>query len=639
MADTVDINSIDGLLEKAKLFSTIPEEMKKEFSSLESLVIKAAGSVDKFVSSINSADPTSINTVTTAVSALLQQTEHFKNIGNINIDFKSNFQSYKQQFADLKSQLFSSATDAKDMGALESVWNKAKEAGLDFAKLAMPKNLEQARAAIVKGLGSLTDTVIQSLATQLDTQQNLKLSFYEAALAGGTLNKVLMNTDGLQTMEEHTKNLTIQLAGAVRETHMLPDVLAGLQRALQTAIPRSIEEKSISLGEIFAQISMSGRTASEVVKELTDSFDRYGKTQDESLIISARYSQLQEETGKKMSFIKGYLDSVSSAFKDFGESSEGASKIFAALSKGFGDNVSQQQSVEIIKKYTEGVVALSTAQKAFLSQQTGGPGGLMGAFQIEKDLREGKIDKVFERVQQSMRKQFGGQIVTLDQAAISPKAAAQYQKQVAILTQGALGSMVDQNQAKAAIDAMAKGGTGKDVQSAIQGTAQDYRTQMIDRGTELRRSGQTGISQYQADMSATKLLSGAQAYSTSKRLVRVGEEERKDVQEKITQGSKSSSVMETGQKELQMQLASSVASMANIFTKLPEEMKTVAEAFRKTIRESSTPTTNANQKLIEPVKSTQPQTVIHKFEPLKIELDSNGSVTVTNQQLTVVPTK
>ena len=61
-----------------------------------------------------------------------------------------------------------------------------------------------------------------------------------------------------------------------------------------------------------------------------------------------------------------------------------------------------QHAMEVVKGMTDSIAGMSVAQKAFLSSQTGGPGGLMGAFQIEKDLREGKIDKVFDKVRQTM---------------------------------------------------------------------------------------------------------------------------------------------------------------------------------------------------------------------------------------------
>jgi hypothetical protein len=88
---------------------------------------------------------------------------------------------------------------------------------------------------------------------------------------------------------------------------------------------------------------------------------------------------------------------------------------------------------------------MGLAQKAFLSAQTGGPGGLMGAFQIEKMLKEGDIEGVFKKVRDQMQKQLGP-IVTLEDAASSPAAAAQLARQTAMLRSGPLGAMARTDQ-------------------------------------------------------------------------------------------------------------------------------------------------------------------------------------------------
>jgi hypothetical protein len=120
-----------------------------------------------------------------------------------------------------------------------------------------------------------------------------------------------------------------------------------------------------------------------------------------------------------------------------------------------------------------GIKDLDIAQKAFISAQTGGPGGLAGGYQIEMMMREGNMDQVFNMVQQTLKQQFGGSIVTLEEAAQNAGSAAQMVRQVAFLRQGPLGNVVKSDQeAYRLLEAM-KTGTGpgalKSPEAAMKG--------------------------------------------------------------------------------------------------------------------------------------------------------------------------
>jgi hypothetical protein len=119
--------------------------------------------------------------------------------------------------------------------------------------------------------------------------------------------------------------------------------------------------------------------------------------------------------------------------------------------------LSAKASTELISGITMQIGKLSIAQKSFLSAQTGGPGGLVGGFQIEKMLRDGKIDEVFDKMQTQMKRQFG-KIVSIDEAAQSPQAAAQLVRQREMLKSGPLGQFAQtDDQAQRILDAFKKG--------------------------------------------------------------------------------------------------------------------------------------------------------------------------------------
>ena len=100
---------------------------------------------------------------------------------------------------------------------------------------------------------------------------------------------------------------------------------------------------------------------------------------------------------------------------------------------------------------------MDIAQQAFLSGMTGGVGGLQGAFEIDIMLAEGKVDEVAGKVESAMRKMFGGELVTREEAAGSQAAAAQMLKQVQMLTTGPFKVAETRRQAYAIIEKMRAG--------------------------------------------------------------------------------------------------------------------------------------------------------------------------------------
>lgn len=154
----------------------------------------------------------------------------------------------------------------------------------------------------------------------------------------------------------------------------------------------------------------------------------------------ATIGSLSKETGAPLSKLKDIMQNISSEFGMMGDSSQGAARLIAGSFQVLRESgMTASQALDTIKGYTAGINNLKTAQMAFLSAQTGGAGGLRGGFQIEKLIKEGKIDEVFQKTQEALRKQFG-KIVSFEQATQSDQAAAQYQKQLQLLQNGPLGT-------------------------------------------------------------------------------------------------------------------------------------------------------------------------------------------------------
>jgi hypothetical protein len=104
---------------------------------------------------------------------------------------------------------------------------------------------------------------------------------------------------------------------------------------------------------------------------------------------------------------------------------------------------------------------MDTAQKAFLSSQTGGAGGLRGSFEIDMMMREGNMGEVYKKMEQSLRQQFGGNITTLEEGSQSDTAAAQLEKQKQFLMSGPFGNIVKSaDQAYRLLEAFKDSGPG-----------------------------------------------------------------------------------------------------------------------------------------------------------------------------------
>jgi hypothetical protein len=238
------------------------------------------------------------------------------------------------------------------------------------------------------------------------------------------------------------------------------------------------------------------RELSDVVGDLTVAFKDYGLTGEAALNFSERMSDVSGNLGIDLASVKNALSSSADIFKEFADAGEASARMTEGLAEvtnryamslkeqGLSGNV----ALDVAKNMVGTISQMGIAQKAFLSAQTGGPGGLMGAFQLEKDLRSGKVEEVFKKVRDQMKKQLGS-IVTLDEASASPAAAAQLARQMAILQKGPLGGMAKTDQEAYRILEAFKGGDQK-----IKALAPDALKGSMDKGVILQDQTRTIMS-------------------------------------------------------------------------------------------------------------------------------------------------
>lgn len=265
--------------------------------------------------------------------------------------------------------------------------------------------------------------------------------------------------------------------------------LGKIPGALDEVVSSSMHGQS-SISMLKATLSVAagtGRNTEEVMQDLAKAFDDFGLSGQAALTQVARISDVMGKLGTSSQDTRHAFQTINDSMLLLGDQTEGTTKIIDNFFKSFkeGAGLSAKQSLNLITQMTTQIGNLNVAQKAFLSAQTGGPGGLMGAFQIEKELKEGKIDKVFDRVRQTLQKQFG-KIVTIDEASQSQQAAAMFQKQRTLLTSGAFGGIA-KNEAEASkiLEALKTG--AKPGQLGIEADKDQNLIRTIETGHEYQK--------------------------------------------------------------------------------------------------------------------------------------------------------
>lgn len=421
---------------------------------------------------------------------ILGARDAFVNLNNVDT---SGLSTFTQQFegltniiknSPLNNGLITSALEAMskktgralDMDGLKKALSSGKEAVLDFTK---------------------------SFLTSADNSLRLQNGYLQLSAATGELSQIyeeagsgLSNLNSLLSVQQRIMSATSQA------TNTLPAVTEQYYSQLKKVpgafkeIITSSKDSSKSVSEFTATIQLSqgaGMKYSDVVDDLAFAYRNYNIVGEEALKFTARIGELTQKYGLEMSDVRGALKGLSYDFRMFGNESEGAANImnkYVGSLKNTG--ISGAAAIEIFRGMTTRVKDMTIAQQGFLSAQSGGAGGLMGAFQIEKELRDGKIDKVFDRVRQTMSKQFG-KIVSLEEASQSNQAAAQLTKQIEIIQNGALGKFAQTRQE--AIRLLAAFKEVDDGKKPVSSLNKDILSDTMEKGSQISDKSYTPMAE------------------------------------------------------------------------------------------------------------------------------------------------
>lgn len=342
-------------------------------------------------------------------------------------------------------------------------------------------------------MGKAITNMMTQNAERADFAKNFEQGFLMAASASGEFSKALKNvgTDlsGLSLKSEAYSNLVTNVANASGLSSSRVGEYAAMLRTIPGALDNfggksDMTVRDMNFLDASIKVAMgTGQSFETVMKDLTFSFDNFGTRGKKALEEVSRMQDISDSIGLPMDQMRRYTQDSASAFRLLGDNTQGAIDIMGRFGPAFQQSGMGPSAIqEVVSGITSGISKMNTAQKAFLSAQTGGSGGLQGAFQIDLAIKQGKLGDVYKKVEENLRKQFGGNIVTLDQAAGDSRSAGQFQRQIQLLRSPAMGGIAkDDDSAIRIIEAMAKGQTG----TLAQKTPQDTLSNALKTGDKL----------------------------------------------------------------------------------------------------------------------------------------------------------
>lgn len=511
-----------------------------DYSNAIGGIVSEISSLSKIMNEGSALTHKQASAISVLTSSLTDSKQLFANFGSgINLDSINTFTEQYNEFSGVIKNIIASS---KDVG-LDKIQDKI------FGSTGLSIPLE----IIKKGAGAI-DAFAKANFESADAALRLKTAVLQASSATGQLGQVYNSVgEDLQNINniisQHSELIT-KASLATNTSHK--DVVSyygylSKVPGMLSQVIKSNDQYAESMSMLTASIQLSqgtNRNYSEIVKDITTAYRNYNATGEEALNFSARMSEVSNKLGIELEFVEQFVEGASTELGKFGNNTDASAKILLNYGKGLKEvGASGMQTVNIVKEMESRITSLTTAQKAFLSAQSGGPGGLMGSFRIEKLLKERKSNEVFEMIRKQLMKQFG-KIVTLDEASQSPQLAAQYQRQRQILTQGPLGGLVkNEGDANRVMEMFKNISTGKTKREELsENSYQDY----MRKGRILSEQTQTPfgmfsnmLTQSSAQKAKASLENVEQTFSASRGTLRPEEPDynqnmRKEMKEKMS---------------------------------------------------------------------------------------------------------
>lgn len=414
----------------------------------------------------------------------------------------------KEKFANVAGSTAHILLNIKNIEATKPFDNLLKD-GEEFSNRVSGsiKNLTQNVLPSFGISGPVTGIIekIGAYESAADAARTFESSMISAAGASGRLNDMLNRTDGLNTFDQFASLFVEKSANIGNATNQnAKDVMAWQQSLMQIkggldAIVPSIGYASEDMDALTAAITVSagaGLKVKDTLDMMTSQYMNFGTAAEDSIEDVAKLAMVAQDLEVPLEKIKGGVNSVVSSLIYYKDNTEAAVNITSRLGSSLKEaGMSPEAISKLTSAVAQNVAGMQLAQRAFLSQQAGGPGGLAGGYQIELLKQQGKLDEVQKMTEEALKKQFGGRVVTLDEAAQDEGAARQLAKQVQLATSGPTKVVDTEAQAFALFKAM-KEGTTSDVLSgvdAINQAAEQGKSRIARQESEINKLNNAAI--------------------------------------------------------------------------------------------------------------------------------------------------
>lgn len=400
-------------------------------------------------------------------------------------------------------QMFSQLGATKDQLSKLGAATGTAAAQMGKAFLANADNILYAQNAIIQMAGSTGE-------------MNKIMNGIPGVLAGAGAGLENINKTGIDYihMIESVTMATHQQQAVTRSwAEQLGTLPGGLEAVMK---PINMLGKDMNAVQAAMQLATgAGMSQAAVTGMMTDAFKKYGAGMEGALKYAARASELTETLkGAKIDDVQRALGATADKFKDYVYGAADATKMTQALASANEDYANQliaggvpaQEAIETASKMTGKLHDLSVAQRAFISQQSGGPGGLLGSLEMKKMIRD-RPDEAMAKMQDVMKKQMGGgPIVTVDTAKTAQD-AAKLQREEMMLMHGPLKMADSEGEADALLAAMQKNG-GKLTKAQADRAREDYAGQAIERGEKMQAQTATQVGQMQVTAEMAQIAAG-----------------------------------------------------------------------------------------------------------------------------------
>jgi hypothetical protein len=513
--------------------------------------------------------------------------------GFTNVDY-SGLSTFTEQIRDIKTAL-DNVPAAKATESLKM---------LGDALLKQGASQVQINAAMSKGKDAVL-SLASNMAVHADNMLRAQTAYVQMAGRTGELGdawidagKNLMNMDDiLEKQQEMLKNSREATGLSAQATEKWYNQLGLIPGALKEQVSTGSKagETTSMLTAVIQTATGSGREMSDVMQDLNVAFKDYGLVGEKALLFSVRMSDVSTRLKAPISDITTALRGSADAFKMFATGQEAAASSAESLADTLNTygkalestGLSASAAVEVAGNLANQVSKLSTGQLAFISQRTGGAGGLQGAAQETLKLQTDP-GAVVRDAMKTLQQQFG-RIVTVQEAATSESAASQNIKQTTLLQQ-LLGPLAkDQATANRLLEAMKNSNEGQPgaIADALKPTGvQDAAEKGVDLQAksygvltesrnileEIRDVGDRGAASMAGKVTAGSL---DQQLSASQGALKGG------LQDMMSAGRRRGSVSEGAQGDTAADLHRALLSIKDIPLALRASYDTLKQAFAK----------------------------------------------------------